>query len=415
MMDVLTIQADLDVLNHYHKQKSEFHFQQKSDNDFLMFLLDTAVRVISIVQHLAPVIEAVSAASNDPLDAASDSGEMKTVVNHLNMEVDSILEDQQLSLDIPSVPLPPPPVTTDQHISPEQLNTISELEKELKNVTETLSNAESYPSITQTMNPIISQAINPIINQAMNNNPISAINQAMNPTAPLVTPISDNYPEPTSEQSELPILETENIIIKPELPVPEVIDIKEEVMETPQYSDPSGLSQILSSDHINQLMSNVVGPDLMGNDTPSYVTAGKAANPLSMLHLQNNPSSMLGSSLASSSEQMSLMNALFPNQEGLDPGPSDVKDRKSGAGPSPSNSTHRISPNNKRGPFHCIHCLKSFSFKSSLDRHVSVIHLGQRRYSCPICGAAFGQKKQVNHHVNMRHQDIIARLHMIQT
>ena len=51
-MDVLTIQADLDVLNHYHKQKSEFHFQQKSDNDFLMFLLDTAVRVISIGKRL---------------------------------------------------------------------------------------------------------------------------------------------------------------------------------------------------------------------------------------------------------------------------------------------------------------------------------------------------------------------------
>ena len=34
--------------NHYQNQKSEFHFNQKNDSDFLMFLLDTAVRVISI-------------------------------------------------------------------------------------------------------------------------------------------------------------------------------------------------------------------------------------------------------------------------------------------------------------------------------------------------------------------------------
>ena len=37
-----------DVHNLYVKQKHEFHFNQKSDNEFLMFLLDTAVRVISI-------------------------------------------------------------------------------------------------------------------------------------------------------------------------------------------------------------------------------------------------------------------------------------------------------------------------------------------------------------------------------
>ena len=40
-----------DVHNFYVKQKQEFHFNQKSDNDFLMFLLDTAVRVISIGKY----------------------------------------------------------------------------------------------------------------------------------------------------------------------------------------------------------------------------------------------------------------------------------------------------------------------------------------------------------------------------
>ena len=42
------INANTEVLGFYHKQKSEFHFNEKTDNEFLMFLLDTAVRVISI-------------------------------------------------------------------------------------------------------------------------------------------------------------------------------------------------------------------------------------------------------------------------------------------------------------------------------------------------------------------------------
>jgi hypothetical protein len=48
MVDIHTIQTTSEVFDLYLKQKSEFHFQQKSDNDFIVFLLDTAVRVISI-------------------------------------------------------------------------------------------------------------------------------------------------------------------------------------------------------------------------------------------------------------------------------------------------------------------------------------------------------------------------------
>ena len=48
MVDTHQIQTTSDVFNLYLKQKTEFHFQQKSDNDFIVFLLDTAVRVISI-------------------------------------------------------------------------------------------------------------------------------------------------------------------------------------------------------------------------------------------------------------------------------------------------------------------------------------------------------------------------------
>jgi len=61
MIDVHPIVTNSEVFSLYCKQKSEFHFTQRTDDDFVMFLLDTAVRVISIVQHLAPVIEAVSA------------------------------------------------------------------------------------------------------------------------------------------------------------------------------------------------------------------------------------------------------------------------------------------------------------------------------------------------------------------
>ena len=48
MVDVNIISTTPEVFNLYLKQKTEFHFTQKSDNDFMLFLLDTAVRVISI-------------------------------------------------------------------------------------------------------------------------------------------------------------------------------------------------------------------------------------------------------------------------------------------------------------------------------------------------------------------------------
>ena len=48
MASTLHIQANTEVLGFYQKQKAEFHFREKTDNEFLMFLLDTAVRVISI-------------------------------------------------------------------------------------------------------------------------------------------------------------------------------------------------------------------------------------------------------------------------------------------------------------------------------------------------------------------------------
>ena len=56
MASTLHIQANTEVLGLYQKQKAEFHFQEKTDNEFLMFLLDTAVRVISIGNYLCYVL-----------------------------------------------------------------------------------------------------------------------------------------------------------------------------------------------------------------------------------------------------------------------------------------------------------------------------------------------------------------------
>ena len=157
-------------------------------------------------------------------------------------------------------------------------------------MTESLS--ESYPPLNLPTHSAPSSASRSTPASSVSR-PASSANYPL-PAVPTITPtpVSDNYTiEPRPSEQATP--DTEPVSIKPELPVAEVINIKEELMETPQYPDNSALSQILSSDHINQLMSNVVG-ELSTVDTPLYVTANKAANPLSMLHLQNNPSSMLG-------------------------------------------------------------------------------------------------------------------------
>ena len=46
MVDYIIPQKE--VLDLYRKQKSEFNFHQRSDDEFIVFLLDTASRVLSI-------------------------------------------------------------------------------------------------------------------------------------------------------------------------------------------------------------------------------------------------------------------------------------------------------------------------------------------------------------------------------
>ena len=48
MTETFPIYYKTDVLGFYQKQKTELHFDQKTDNEFLMFLLDSTVRVISV-------------------------------------------------------------------------------------------------------------------------------------------------------------------------------------------------------------------------------------------------------------------------------------------------------------------------------------------------------------------------------
>ena len=40
-----------EVLELYRQQKEQFHFHQRSDDDFIIFLLDTASRVLSIGEY----------------------------------------------------------------------------------------------------------------------------------------------------------------------------------------------------------------------------------------------------------------------------------------------------------------------------------------------------------------------------
>lgn len=68
-VQVSPITANIDVLKLYHKQKTEFHFQQKTDNEFLIFLLDVAIKVISFVDQLKPNL--IDACSEEPPDLSS--------------------------------------------------------------------------------------------------------------------------------------------------------------------------------------------------------------------------------------------------------------------------------------------------------------------------------------------------------
>ncbi|XP_019700628.1 zinc finger protein 436 isoform X1 [Harpegnathos saltator] len=57
------------------------------------------------------------------------------------------------------------------------------------------------------------------------------------------------------------------------------------------------------------------------------------------------------------------------------------------------------------GDFKCVHCNLSFKKKTSLDRHVIVIHWKCDSCICNVCGSSFRDKKELNKHRYTTHGD----------
>jgi len=277
MVDTLPVNFNNDVLGFYHKQKSEFHFQQKTDNEFLMFLLDTAVRVISIVQHLAPVIEAVSEASNEAEEALDEeeynlqqqiNQQQLEQFNHQQndvavMEVDSLAEEvikDQIAVAPPPPPIPDPAAA---------------------------QQAAHQVNITHIAEKLIAEQLLESFNSQSNQSiPISVPIQS---TAPSVILPSDNIPIsiPITQPSEL-IQQDEDI--KSENNIPEIIEIKEEPSPQP----------LLPDDQLQQLMSSISSNEDNFRIQNFVPTAQPSNLPQSFLDRNTNPLSMLSLSSSSS-------------------------------------------------------------------------------------------------------------------
>ena len=75
MAAVDCISPGKEVLEFYRQHKNEFNFTKRTDDEFLMFLISTAAKVLSIAHQLTPVIEAVSS------ELEEDSDNMETELN----------------------------------------------------------------------------------------------------------------------------------------------------------------------------------------------------------------------------------------------------------------------------------------------------------------------------------------------
>lgn len=57
------------------------------------------------------------------------------------------------------------------------------------------------------------------------------------------------------------------------------------------------------------------------------------------------------------------------------------------------------------GKFKCFHCDLSFKKKTSLERHITVIHWKCDSCKCNVCGSTFRDKKALNKHRYTMHED----------
>ena len=81
-----------------------------------------------------------------------------------------------------------------------------------------------------------------------------------------------------------------------------------------------------------------------------------------------------------------------------------VQDPKSISDPISKTKDGTVPPKAVR--YACDRCEKTFGTGKSLKRHISIIHLGERKFPCLECGKAFGRSSHLNKHVLFVHKGL---------
>ncbi|XP_063688669.1 MDS1 and EVI1 complex locus protein EVI1-B-like isoform X2 [Bolinopsis microptera] len=141
MVDYIIPQKE--VLDLYRKQKSEFNFHQRSDDEFIVFLLDTASRVLSIAHQLTPVIEAVSYESEGQ---ATETLDAETAEDSESQE-ESISKSTEAEPDPSSFQSLPELQPCKPETLSSQEDAIFQLAKEIESVANTLLDEQKSSAI----------------------------------------------------------------------------------------------------------------------------------------------------------------------------------------------------------------------------------------------------------------------------
>ena len=56
--------------------------------------------------------------------------------------------------------------------------------------------------------------------------------------------------------------------------------------------------------------------------------------------------------------------------------------------------------------FVCFHCGRAFVQKTSMERHIDVVHYKMKLLICHACGKNFGQSGEMNRHIRIHHSEL---------